>query len=1014
MRRFSFFASLLALAACQENPPEPATNLRLPLALEQIRRGDGRSDVFIADAEAQGVRVLQYSGGARRFLRGPAILNATTVSAPGYPTQVSAARDGTGTRLFALAPGQGILHALSVAEAEFQASFDSGRPPQVRVGTVVLRGGRDGFTEPLTDPTLQQPAPFPVVALEEVIGFGSTLLDGLSPVAMIATSERGVTSTAATSGLVDSRVLVAFADTGTLDGPGLLVAFDVRTAESGSIAPASISVLRDDLEGRNPDDPRSWLEVARARARDFVSEVFPPGVFFADPIELALANPLEIDDPETEVSPDEKRFPVIDYGVLGVRLGSIATLEVEASIRHFERLFDGSFLATDTATSSFARQYAVPDIVDPEVDIVLTASTAMGGAVHRAVAFGDQGAVVLRSDRSALVALDCRSGVCRRVRTEFATLRTFDDDVEELDVPPGVLLLRRPSAVTGVFGNRDADGEPVVLNEFRSSAQYRVFPPNRVDEPDDGVGELEGGILSLVHEDSVASFVVGQIDDLEVATLEGLFGSGDELQVPEPRVDEVFERRVMVDDGQLSSPLVLEPRTRIGGPGGCVRRDGFVTELNQVYPQTSNRPDDPSDPADSLVSAEFLGCFPDSGFEEVIPRHVKNRYELNRSPPREDECAIEADPVATDTIYRATYRGPVFRGGSDVDVEALDDETLRFELPTDLDRFDVRVGDAVDVHLRCLVPDEDDPEAFQDERIEFTVREAQVVELGRRTITVAAAETSTTVFAAPDGNEPIAAPRPKTFTECEAPAIATRLSGTTDAGTVGTADAGTAAVPDRNLGFRTLRVFDLEIYPPVGEEVGVLSREARDGRILGTFARCPVGEGADGSQQIRFDDSCQPDLPVRFSWVADDGFACRIIEGTDVPPSVRRENDIPTPTGPLDLGRPCTASAQCGGGRSCVGQSSQCPGQCEPWCGTNACFALWTVRVCDGLELQVNGARPVVSDLSTSTDGTPGAAVPFDSEYVPESRSFVHSFPGSRNLRGVRLGLTNLERVTID
>lgn len=949
----------VAATACAEAPPEPATNLRLPLALTRIARpsedegfsGRGRADVFVADAEADAVRVLQLSGAADFFLRGPAVYAATGISAPGYPTEVAAAARGTGDRVFAMAPGLSVLHALQVEPAPFQATtVDPGRPPQIRIGTIVLEGPRERFANDAVDPLRRDYIP-PVIALRDA--FPSLDLEGFTPVDVVVLDEDPVARPEGfdRAPVVDTRVLVAFSRPGDPGAGGRLLVFDVRTAGAGAVATSTTS----------------------DRVVDAVDAWFPPDRFVRD-VRVTASEPSS--ERETEVR---------DLGGVALDVAAgVTVVELDAAVRHLELLFDGSILATDTATSSVVRQYAASGLGAPPA-LTLTASVAVGGAAHRAVAYGDEGAVVLRADRAALVALDCRAGPCARVDRDFEQLRSFGADQTSLDVPAGVLLTRSPSAVTGAFGRDDADGDPLDLFSLRASVLYRVFPIRGRDLFDD---ELQGGVLSLVHEDAVTSFVVGAIDDLRVATLDGLFGRGPEddagqLVVPEPRVDEVFERRVMLEEGELYPERngfdVLQPRTRIGGEG-CLRPEGFQDELDNVFADDRiDASESPPNPPD-----DFLGCFPNANdfSRDFVPRQVQNRFQLvqgdTQPGPQQDGCDIEADPVIGDTTYRATYRGALLRAGADVQVDVVEERdgitTLDLEFPTDLDRFDVTEDDVIDLHLRCLTPTEDDPDVFESERTEFTLLEADITDVGRQNLIVrVGVPTSTTAsFWAPD---------PRTNTD-----ELTRV-----------ADLIECSGPlSQREGRRELRVFDLEVYPAPDREVAVLTRESEAGAILETFARCPVQSGV-----VHFDERCARDLPIRFTWEAVEPFDCRLVEGTRVPPSERRDDEREIPAD--ELGRPCTSSGQCGTGRTCVGRAGACPGQCEPLCATSACFAQWRQRVCDGLELRVTGARPVQVDLSASTDGAPGAVIPADSVYAPESRGFIHSFPGARNLRRVRL-----------
>ncbi|MBX2811604.1 MAG: hypothetical protein KTR25_07335 [Myxococcales bacterium] len=156
----SFGGSLLALglvASCEDNQLIPLGGLGRPSGMAYVPRSavsidDGlelrRADLLIADSEAQGVRVLQFSevlgennevsGWVRSFIQGPAVFLKLAADAPGYPerVEVAPAVGEVPAYAFVLGVTRGQLHILEVADLPFQTSAVN--ETNVRKGSVDL------------------------------------------------------------------------------------------------------------------------------------------------------------------------------------------------------------------------------------------------------------------------------------------------------------------------------------------------------------------------------------------------------------------------------------------------------------------------------------------------------------------------------------------------------------------------------------------------------------------------------------------------------------------------------------------------------------------------------------------------------------------------------------------------------------------------------------------------------------------------------------------------------------
>lgn len=126
-------ASMLA-AGCDSEVPEPAASLRRPSALAYAARTSTtgafprRADLFLADSEAQGVRLVQLLQDVDAagipfdrlsFAPAPSVFFPLLIPAEGFPIDLALSADST--RLFALSPLEKRLHVLDVEEIAFNA-----------------------------------------------------------------------------------------------------------------------------------------------------------------------------------------------------------------------------------------------------------------------------------------------------------------------------------------------------------------------------------------------------------------------------------------------------------------------------------------------------------------------------------------------------------------------------------------------------------------------------------------------------------------------------------------------------------------------------------------------------------------------------------------------------------------------------------------------------------------------------------------------------------------------------
>lgn len=149
MRRFALLSVVAGLAACQDQPPQASSRLSRPSGLAYVARSEARADLFIADAEARGVRVLQLAKfqatdgrlvDDQVFLAGPVIFFPLVIPAFDFPTAVSPSTDGQ--RLYVLSPVGPSMHVLDVREAPYGQSAElvEGYVPLAEFDLEALRG----------------------------------------------------------------------------------------------------------------------------------------------------------------------------------------------------------------------------------------------------------------------------------------------------------------------------------------------------------------------------------------------------------------------------------------------------------------------------------------------------------------------------------------------------------------------------------------------------------------------------------------------------------------------------------------------------------------------------------------------------------------------------------------------------------------------------------------------------------------------------------------------------------
>jgi hypothetical protein len=136
-------AGFVVAGACSSQPPVPSGNLLRPRDLISVPRAfdaainSARSDLYIADSEAQGVRVVQLaeSGNSysQAFVSAPSVYFPLVIPAPGFPSRLAITATSAKDRLYVLSSqgelpltggardGRSTVHIQYVSEAPFGA-----------------------------------------------------------------------------------------------------------------------------------------------------------------------------------------------------------------------------------------------------------------------------------------------------------------------------------------------------------------------------------------------------------------------------------------------------------------------------------------------------------------------------------------------------------------------------------------------------------------------------------------------------------------------------------------------------------------------------------------------------------------------------------------------------------------------------------------------------------------------------------------------------------------------------
>ncbi|MCA9551767.1 MAG: hypothetical protein KC933_17150 [Myxococcales bacterium] len=237
MRSRTLYLGLLLTWGCQSNTPDATGVMERPVGLAVVPRTANREDLFIADSEAQGVRLQQFSldsEGALRsaFALGPAVYFPLVIPARGLPTELAYVEGQD--RLFVLSPSWkdatgevGGLHVQAVVGATSIESHAT-EPSNELLGTVPLSAlGIDGVpvdVEVLT----------PGSAVDEV----AVLFDVLGGEGVLALLE--VTHDPVSATLVDQVVVGPAPRQMAQTSPGvLMVALADEAASPGNLAVVS-------------------------------------------------------------------------------------------------------------------------------------------------------------------------------------------------------------------------------------------------------------------------------------------------------------------------------------------------------------------------------------------------------------------------------------------------------------------------------------------------------------------------------------------------------------------------------------------------------------------------------------------------------------------------------------------------------------------------------------------------------------------------------------------------------
>lgn len=153
---------LLWSSACSDEPPVASANLRHPSGLVYLERSftstSTRADLYIADAESEGVRVRQFFRGfdenkaaytVDTFVPSEAIYIPLVISAPGFPEEISpavwTAAGVTRASLYALAPA-GVVSELDPATGNSRDRFGLLHVLDIRENAFLARASEAGNT----------------------------------------------------------------------------------------------------------------------------------------------------------------------------------------------------------------------------------------------------------------------------------------------------------------------------------------------------------------------------------------------------------------------------------------------------------------------------------------------------------------------------------------------------------------------------------------------------------------------------------------------------------------------------------------------------------------------------------------------------------------------------------------------------------------------------------------------------------------------------------------------------
>lgn len=210
--------------ACGDDPPIPSGNLARPSGLAYVPRDPDlasvsgstvellRSDILVADSEAQGVRIVQFAQlldgtipvfAPAFFVPAPVVLFKLAAEAPGFPTHVAIAAGNadSGERALALvlAPSRSLLHVVEVGRTAYRLPEPT--DTNVRLGDLDFLGRNQ-------DPNCR------------------AMIEGL-PVGLAYVGS----STEAGAEIRREQVVVAF--DGLASAPGTLALVDVDVSSSG-------------------------------------------------------------------------------------------------------------------------------------------------------------------------------------------------------------------------------------------------------------------------------------------------------------------------------------------------------------------------------------------------------------------------------------------------------------------------------------------------------------------------------------------------------------------------------------------------------------------------------------------------------------------------------------------------------------------------------------------------------------------------------------------------------------